>query len=415
MSTKPNFTEYIDGEIRVRETLSNGATLNYNASGFRCYAENQGFFSGSDSVEVEIFGAPFRPPTAYAAQVNVSSSGHCSVLCRKVGGLDAVQYTGNVARTIFGYPALPPVDDIMPPESSALVKRTELKAFAKLKDQKVNLSVAFGERKEASKMMLQTISDITRQVLKFKKTFFRDLAKAVKRQYKRARDVPLDEFMKASKHASNRWLELQYGWNPLMSDVNGAMEALDRAHAPGSYRFNVVSTGHETLDWESPWQSGLGPQGAFQRSCKAQIRQKCKVRWDFSYDDQSIVRTYSSLGVTNPLELVWELVPFSFVVDWFVPIGDWLHALDATLGLKMRGGTVTMVGDFKNQDYRVRPTPGYPLLWTITGKIPWRREAFYMFRKTYGDFPFPRLPGFKFEMEGTRWLNALALARQVIK
>lgn len=33
----------------------------------------------------------------------------------------------------------------------------------------------------------------------------------------------------------------------------------------------------------------------------------------------------------NPFVTAWELVPFSFVVDWFVNVGDWLQSQTATL------------------------------------------------------------------------------------
>lgn len=31
------------------------------------------------------------------------------------------------------------------------------------------------------------------------------------------------------------------------------------------------------------------------------------------------------LGFNNPLRTIWELTPFSFVIDWFIPIGDFLE------------------------------------------------------------------------------------------
>jgi hypothetical protein len=35
--------------------------------------------------------------------------------------------------------------------------------------------------------------------------------------------------------------------------------------------------------------------------------------------------------------VAWELVPYSFVVDWFLPIGSWINSLDATIGFEFRG------------------------------------------------------------------------------
>lgn len=32
------------------------------------------------------------------------------------------------------------------------------------------------------------------------------------------------------------------------------------------------------------------------------------------------------LGLTNPELVAWELVPYSFVADWFIPLGDWMAA-----------------------------------------------------------------------------------------
>lgn len=36
------------------------------------------------------------------------------------------------------------------------------------------------------------------------------------------------------------------------------------------------------------------------------------------------------LGFTNPAAVLWEATPFSFVVDWFLPIGDYLKTLDGS-------------------------------------------------------------------------------------
>jgi len=36
----------------------------------------------------------------------------------------------------------------------------------------------------------------------------------------------------------------------------------------------------------------------------------------------------------NPYIWVWERIPFSFVVDWFVPVGSWLNAVTALDGVK---------------------------------------------------------------------------------
>lgn len=41
----------------------------------------------------------------------------------------------------------------------------------------------------------------------------------------------------------------------------------------------------------------------------------------------------SRFTLGNPAEITWEIVPFSFVIDWFIPVGDFLIALDALMAV----------------------------------------------------------------------------------
>lgn len=49
----------------------------------------------------------------------------------------------------------------------------------------------------------------------------------------------------------------------------------------------------------------------------------------------------SNFTAGNPLEVIWEGVPFSFVVDWGFSVGDYLSSLDALAGVKQLNGTLT--------------------------------------------------------------------------
>lgn len=53
----------------------------------------------------------------------------------------------------------------------------------------------------------------------------------------------------------------------------------------------------------------------------------------------------SSLGLLNPAVLAWESVPFSFVIDWFLPVGNFLQSLSTPLGVKFLSGTQTSVAE----------------------------------------------------------------------
>jgi hypothetical protein len=55
----------------------------------------------------------------------------------------------------------------------------------------------------------------------------------------------------------------------------------------------------------------------------------------------TLLATASEIGLTNPAEVAWELVPFSFVVDWAIPIGTFLGQLDASVGWHFETGSIT--------------------------------------------------------------------------
>lgn len=55
-----------------------------------------------------------------------------------------------------------------------------------------------------------------------------------------------------------------------------------------------------------------------------------KFRYDVSSltDLEYQVRAWSqALGIDKPLSVAWNAIPFSFVVDWFVNVGDWIDSL----------------------------------------------------------------------------------------
>lgn len=74
------------------------------------------------------------------------------------------------------------------------------------------------------------------------------------------------------------------------------------------------------------------------------------------------------LGVNSPIDIVrgmWAATPFSWLVDYFLRIGDWLNALSAPLGLTFMDGCIsTRVStevvvsrtSERTSDYIIRPS-----------------------------------------------------------
>jgi hypothetical protein len=145
-----------------------------------------------------------------------------------------------------------------------------------------------------------------------------------------------DNGVDAIRAASNFWLELQYGWKPLLNDAKNAAETLAESLAePASTLGRVTSTTRSRLFTRNDTQIEVSPAG-FALKEESQ-NESYRGVWLFEPNGLSIP---ASLGLLNPLSVAWELTPLSFVVDWFLPIGRYLEQLDTPYRFKHVGGTL---------------------------------------------------------------------------
>lgn len=58
------------------------------------------------------------------------------------------------------------------------------------------------------------------------------------------------------------------------------------------------------------------------------LRQQSAVYYDLDLSgaDAFLQGVVAALGFNNPAQIVWEAIPFSFVIDWFVDVQEWLEA-----------------------------------------------------------------------------------------
>lgn len=117
----------------------------------------------------------------------------------------------------------------------------------------------------------------------------------------------------ASKEMASNWLELQYGWLPLLGDIRDFTEVLANAlHRPPTTSYRVrkkVRAFKENPFW---WNASF-------------VEHRCQIKADL----QAQPLTFDKLGLSDPFSIAWELVPYSFVIDWVYPIGPWLEAATA--------------------------------------------------------------------------------------
>lgn len=286
-----------------------------------------------------------------------------------------------------------------PPYSAALMSRAIIDALSNLKNQRVNLAQAFAERAQAGTMIANNVTKLATVALALKRG---DYLKALRELgLHRTRRGYQIRRMRAAKSFAQRWLELQYGWKPLLSDMYGVLAELGETESSNPLFITVRGTASEQ------WQEIRIPVdnvGTVPCTITATKRRGCKVVLTY-VPQNDLLKTVSSIGLTNPLMLQWELLPFSFVVDWCLPIGDIFNIADADLGFSFLGGSITqrsvintVYGDGESPD-GASGFNGYGFY-----------KAVFMDREAIFTSPLPTsLPPIKNPFSGTHVANALAL------
>lgn len=202
------------------------------------------------------------------------------------------------------------------------------KAYSKIKGSNLNLGQAWAERGQTAGLIEQNIARIVGDVRRLRRNpmVLRDIARGANRVVKSLPDW---------------WLEVVFGWKPLISDVYGAVTELD--NRPKDH-YMVVGKGKAEKRSEA---RGIFPPTPTspQQSVDAQCFHGAFCRIDAQPSSDALAKA-SSLGLTNPLSLAWELLPWSFAVDWFVPIGPYFDNLDVPLGWDIRGMSVSRFSRF---------------------------------------------------------------------
>lgn len=118
-------------------------------------------------------------------------------------------------------------------------------------------------------------------------------------------------------------LEVQYGWRPLIQDMyDGAQWLAHSLHAPFLQRMQAR---RKAVRIAKPSTTAHG------------LRYKIE-QWEVKKQIIAYLSEPPTSGVAlalqHPEEVLWEKIPYSFVIDWAIPIGDYLRARSAASALK---------------------------------------------------------------------------------
>lgn len=199
------------------------------------------------------------------------------------------------------------------------------------------LAVDAAERKETYVMALNRINQIRQMVRALRKLDFRTaadvlgLSAAQRHRYREMYPNAWDKSKAGAKSLADLFLEWHFGWSPIIGTFHDVSQALEKDFAPITVKASA-STGYSSRFRTDSGGSWSWTQGAsFSGECR--VAMGCTVMVS-----NPNLYLAARLGLTNPLAVAWELVPFSFVVDWFGTIGTYLNSQSDFHGLTVTNG-----------------------------------------------------------------------------
>jgi hypothetical protein len=216
------------------------------------------------------------------------------------------------------------------------------------------------------------------------------------------------------------WLQWQYGMRPIMQDIYDASDLSLRQAKNTLESFEASYV--EQLDGTSTQRQATPVDFSADPNWKAQDRRTglrdvvgvrlSKFGITYNVDALNELALWSSL---NPASIAWEVIPGSFVFDWFVDVGGFLRSVEnACLSDVAFGqGYETSLTAYDAEafvDGRFRDN--IPHIWNV--KISGSIHYVDLERKVLSTYPLPSLPSFRAELGAERLLSAAALLAQFL-
>jgi hypothetical protein len=139
---------------------------------------------------------------------------------------------------------------------------------------------------------------------------------------------------------SDLWLELRYALRPTIFEMKQAIEAAKSIVKKNSR--------HTARGWHKESSNSIDDFVGYHDTAittyhrsvsQSSLNYRAGVLYDIDSDINGILAIW---GLDQPLEAIWELTPFSFIIDWFFSVGDIIAGWSVNPSLSPLGSWVTL-------------------------------------------------------------------------
>lgn len=197
----------------------------------------------------------------------------------------------------------------------------------------------------------ETINYVRSKVTEFS-AIASKIAHTDEQAWKRGRRKSAEQLLKSADRAlrklGGRWMEYRYAIMPLFYSLRDIGELLDDNGAK-------YQTNRKTERIQSEATNVQLPSSGFylERQVSGQVRVSSMTK--ARYDLEGLTSLYARRIASNPFSTAWELVPLSFVVDWFFNVGDSITAASSIDFSSQRASCTVTRSEYEESIFAVQP------------------------------------------------------------
>lgn len=293
----------------------------------------------------------------------------------------------------YSYPPPPTVD-------SSVIAQALTQAWANVSFNEAQVLQQLGEFRET----ISSLVSIFRRAMKI----FRDVKK-----------FRLKELTKeiSPRELANRYMEARYALRPLMYDVKGTVKALNGEHKCSprqTFRGYKRSVASLSLSDQRLYTSG-GTAGYYINGSQRSERTLEVRAGILTSIDSQLLMNMNNWGIDEPFQTIWELIPFSFVVDWFCNVGDVIASWSPKFAFRILASwyVVTDTTTMSSTAETGVSTAAYNYENTISKTGTYSKVAVHKYRLPNPERPF--LPSFKVNLNWWKTLDLGIILNQLVR
>lgn len=220
-----------------------------------------------------------------------------------------------------------------------------------------------------------------------------------------------------TRDLANGYLSYKYGWKPIVDDIFGAADESLRICIN---RIQHIKAGKRmpTAREEYFSKSMLNfPALPIRREIRPGSFQGCTIGVSLEMPDDAFA--WNHWASLNPVSIAWEVLPYSFVVDWFYNVSGYLRNFETAMlyRTQFRSGYVSemyrsdWVDRIVGESYSRNASPYKYDLYDSSANCTHVQFQ----RRQLASYPFPRPPTFTVDLSASKLWSAAALLRQLVK